>query len=120
MAVHEEFLELCAAATAGELTAAERAKLDSHLADCAECRRAMREYELAAHHAMAALASEFAPEDEELDDRWSVGKAEAAFFKRLETEEKGKKQDPEGPLEVAKAGQRFTYHPSQIRWREVW
>jgi hypothetical protein len=80
----------------------------------------MREYELAAHHAVAALASEFAPEDEELDDRSSVGKAEAAFFKRLETEEKGKKQDPEGPLEAAKAGQRFTYHPSQIRWREVW
>src|SRR5215469_12451933 len=120
MAVHEEFLELCAAATAGELTAAEQAKLDSHLAECAECRRAMREYELAAHHGMAALASEFAPEDKELADPWSVGKAEAAFFKRLETEEKHAKKGPEGRHEVAKQGRRFTYLPSQIRWREVW
>ena len=116
MAVHEEFLELCAAATAGELTAAERAKLDSHLAECAECRRAMREYELAAHHGMAALASQFAPEDKEFDDPWSVGKAEAAFFKRLETEQKHAKPSPEGRHE----GQRFTYLRSQIRWREVW
>ena len=120
MAVHEEFLELCAAATAGELTAAEQAKLDSHLAECAECRRAMREYELAAHHGMAALASEFAPEDKELADPWSVGKAEAAFFKRLETEETHAKKGPEGRHEVAKQGRRFTYLPSQIRWREVW
>ena len=120
MAVHEEFLELCAAATAGELTAAEQTKLDSHLAECAECRRAMREYQLAAQHGMAALASQFAPEDKELDDPWPVGRAEAAFFQRLETEEKHAKKGPEGRHEVAKLGRRFTYLPSQIRWREVW
>ena len=120
MAVHEEFLELCTAATAGELTAAERAKLDAHLAECAECRRAMREYELAAHQGMAALASQFAPEDKEFDDRWPVGKAEAAFFKRLATEQKHAKQGPEGQHEIANPGQRFRYLPSQIRWQEVW
>jgi len=120
MAVHEEFLELCAAATAGELSAAEQTKLDSHLAECAECRRAMREYELAAQHSMAVLASQFAPEDEESDDPWPVGRAEAAFFKRLETQEKHAKKGPEGRHAVAKLGRRFTYLPSQIRWREVW
>jgi hypothetical protein len=32
MAPHEEYLELCAAATAGELNPGERAKLAAHLA----------------------------------------------------------------------------------------
>jgi len=36
MTPHEEFLELCAAATAGELNPDEQANLDAHLADCAE------------------------------------------------------------------------------------
>lgn len=46
MVPHEEFLELCAAATAGELTADERAKLDAHLAVCKECREASAEFEM--------------------------------------------------------------------------
>ena len=45
MGSHEEFLELCAAATAGELSVDERARLDSHLAACQECRGAMSEFE---------------------------------------------------------------------------
>lgn len=34
---HEEFLELCASATAGELTSEEKARLDLHLAGCEDC-----------------------------------------------------------------------------------
>jgi anti-sigma factor RsiW len=41
MGPHEEFLELCATATAGELSAAEQAKLNAHLAVCPECREAV-------------------------------------------------------------------------------
>ena len=54
---HEEFLELCAAATAGELNADEQTRLDAHLAACAECRRALSEYEAASRTAAIALAS---------------------------------------------------------------
>jgi Putative zinc-finger len=50
MTPHEEYLELCAAATAGELNLGEQAKLDAHLTECAECRKAMREYEIASQH----------------------------------------------------------------------
>ncbi len=44
---HEEFLELCAVSTSGELTEEEQKKLKAHLAECAECRQALREFEAA-------------------------------------------------------------------------
>jgi hypothetical protein len=121
MTPHEEFLELCAAATAGELNPREQANLDAHLAECAECRRAMREFEIASGHGVAALASELAPEKTETDNSWSVEKAEEAFFKRLDKESGRQSAAVEGDHEMSsKRGRRFTYRPSPIRWREVW
>src|SRR6266704_946418 len=86
MIPHEEFLELCAAATAGELNPSEQAKRDAHLTGCAECREAMREYEITSQHGVAALASDLAGEQAEPDSSWSAEKAEEAFFKRLDKE----------------------------------
>src|ERR1043166_5561495 len=121
MTPHEEFLELCAAATAGELNPDEQANLDAHLAECAECRSAMREFEIASRHGVAALASKLAPEKTETDNSWSVEKAEEAFFKRLDKESGRQSAAVEGDHEMSsKRGRRFTYRPSPIRWREVW
>ena len=49
-------------------------------------------------------------------------KAEAAFFKRLDREQQDKESGHTGydASDKAKAGKRFTYRPSQIRWREIW
>jgi len=121
MTKHEEFLELCAAATAGELNPREQANLDAHLTECAECRRAMREFEIASRHGVAALASKLVAEKTTNESSWSVEKAEEAFFKRLDKEagrqtaeaNKDKRTSPN-------RGQRFTYRPSLIRRREVW
>lgn len=60
MAPHEEFVELCALATSGELSGEERLKLDAHLAVCPECRQAMKEFEAVVDVGVPLLASELA------------------------------------------------------------
>lgn len=117
---HEEFLELCAAATAGELTADEQAKLDSHLSSCPECRKAIAEYEVASRRMAASAPSELDGKEPARDVNWSVENAEKAFFQRLETEDRLRKSSPETQADTANIGRRFTYRPSQFRWREVW
>ena len=123
MGSHEYFLELCAAAIAGELSVEEQARLDAHLAVCPDCRLARREFEAAAIKGAAALAEQHDQENQEgIDHSWSVERAEAAFFKRLDKEQEGSESDRAGydPSDEAKSGKRFTYRPSQIRWREIW
>jgi hypothetical protein len=117
MVPHEEFLRLCAAATAGELNSDEQAKLEAHLAECPECRQALGEYETASKQAIAALTSDIDPKETESDSSWSVEDTEKRFLKRLRAEERSSKSD-DG--EEVKRGQRFGYRPSQFRWREVW
>jgi len=119
MGRHEKFLELCASATAGELTAEEQATLDEHLATCPDCRQAMREYEVASGIGVAALAPELAAEENQGDGAWSVEHAEKALLKRLEAEKDSRKAGEEYGA-TTKGGQRFSYRPSQVQWREVW
>jgi hypothetical protein len=82
----------------------------------------MSEYEITAHSGVAALAGELAPQEGPETSAWSTAAAEQAFFKRLDREEAAQSTahvDPDLQNE-AKKGQRFTYRPSEIRWREVW
>ena len=57
MQPHDEFLELCAVSTSGELSEQERRKLEAHLAGCAECRQALREFEAAVDVGVPLLVS---------------------------------------------------------------
>src|SRR5580692_2616346 len=122
MASHEEFFELCASATAGELSLDERAKLNAHLVECPDCRGGMREYEAVTRAGVAALALDFASEDEAVNGSWSVENAEKAFFRRLDQEQADQKFEGIGQdySDQTRLGERFTYRPSQIRWREMW
>jgi Putative zinc-finger len=57
MGPHEEFLELCAVLTSGDLTPEEQKKLKLHLANCAECRKALEEFGAAVDFGVPLLAS---------------------------------------------------------------
>jgi anti-sigma factor RsiW len=48
MKPHDEFLELCAVSTSGDLSREEQERLEKHLAGCCECRQALREFEAVA------------------------------------------------------------------------
>ena len=115
-------MSFCSAATAGELSANEQVKLDSHLAACAECRQAMSEFEAATRVTVSALKQELAPMGDTDGDSWSVEEAEKRLFKRLDREQKQSQpgKSEEGHAEGLMAGRRFAYRPSQIHWREVW
>jgi hypothetical protein len=58
MGPHEEFLELCAVSTSGDLTEEEWRKLQAHLPGCAECRQIMSEFEAAVAIGVPLLSSE--------------------------------------------------------------
>jgi anti-sigma-K factor RskA/putative zinc finger protein len=122
MVWHEKFRKLSAAATAGELRAEERAKLDAHLSDCLDCRQAMSEYETAARLGVAAFAHDLAPSaPADTDGSWSVERAETAVFRRLEDDRvHASGTNGVGVPRRVGTGQHYTYRPSQTRWRDLW
>jgi hypothetical protein len=119
---HEKYLELCAASTAGELNAEEEQKLVEHLAVCASCRRAKHEYDSAIQKAIPSLADDLSSPSEEADAAWSVERAEAAFFKQLETGQKTRPltQSAAEGSDTELTGRRFAYRPSRIPWATLW
>ncbi|HET8922528.1 MAG TPA: zf-HC2 domain-containing protein [Candidatus Acidoferrum sp.] len=63
MGPHDRFLELCAVSTSGELTGDEQKDLEAHLAECADCRRALKEFEAAAGIGVPLLHSDLTSAD---------------------------------------------------------
>ena len=91
---HDEFLELCAASTSGDLTDDEQKRLREHLAICASCREALRQYESIVSDVIPTIAAGEESEHVQSAEAWSPeqqGQAEKAFFDRLA---KGEKHPP--------------------------
>ena len=116
---HDEFLELCAVSTSGQLSEEEQKRLQEHLAVCPECREAVREFESVVNNAIPAIGAEqssrIAP-----GPSWSQSKAEKAFFERLAKEE----GHPEGSVEkrnsVPATFRRVLPIAPESTWRHVW
>jgi len=115
---HDEFLELCAVSTSGQLTREEQARLDEHLASCPPCREALREYQAVADQAMPAIG---ALESASVDPgpAWSQSKAEKELFRRLREEDK-RRLLPERQIETANSFRRILPVAPETTWRHVW
>jgi hypothetical protein len=122
MGPHEEFLELCAVSTSGDLTEEEQKKLQAHVAGCAECRQALREFEAAVDVGVPLLASKLAADPT---------KEPAMSHRELGGFAPQNGADSEPPHEEAGVpngdetrgfafGQRMRYRPSQVNWNYVW
>jgi hypothetical protein len=116
---HDEFLELCAISTSGQLTEAEQKRLREHLEVCPSCREAMKQYEAVVSKTIPALAPD--PENLESDSSWSQSQAEAALFQRLTLEEElGTDRGGSDGDSVSNGVGRAPLSASQATWRNVW
>jgi hypothetical protein len=83
---HEEFLELCALSTSGELTATEQETLARHLKDCAGCRKAMQQFEAVVDRAVPALSPHLGDDRSTPLTSSAAALTEARLFERLSRE----------------------------------
>jgi hypothetical protein len=123
---HEEFLELCAVSTSGDLTEEEQEKLRAHLSECSECRQALREFESAVDVGVPLLASKLSGLlNEEVGSQQSAAQSDAPFASPSARSSGVTESEAEHSPTVderrgfAFAG-RYRYRPSQINWNYVW
>jgi hypothetical protein len=116
---HDEFLDLCAVSTSGQLTGEERKRLEQHLAVCPSCREAMKQFDALVGRTIPALAPD--PENLESDASWSQEQAEADLFRRLTLEEElGADPTVANGAPASKTVGRVPLSASQATWRNVW
>jgi hypothetical protein len=117
---HDEFLELCAVSTSGQLTEEEHKKLQEHLAVCQSCREALQQYEAVVGQAIPAIAANEEPQAAECAPSWSQEEAEKAFFKRLAQQEKGESNKFSSASDLPSVPHRLYPFSSGLAWPQVW
>ena len=117
---HDEFLELCAVSTSGQLTEEEQKRLQEHLAVCQSCREALRQYEAVVDQAIPAIAANEESEAAKSGSSWSQEEAEKAFFKRLAQEGKGEPKDFRSASDLPSVPRRLSPFSNGVAWPQVW
>jgi hypothetical protein len=125
MGPHEEFLELCAVSTSGDLTEEEQKKLKEHLSECGECRQALREFEAAVDIGVPLLASKLSSVTSE-ETTLPLSRSEVALGAVSRSLEDS--ATPKDEVRVSAGdeergfafGQRHRYRPSQVNWNYIW
>jgi Anti-sigma-K factor rskA/Putative zinc-finger len=120
---HDEFLELCAVSTSGQLSEEDQRRLREHLTVCPSCREALQQYEAIIRHAVPALAAEEeTPDNLEAGPRWSDKEAESALFDRIAREERKPGIERNGPIQIRRQNsvRRSLSPASAAAWRSVW
>lgn len=119
---HDEFVELCALSTSGDLTDEEQNKLDVHLAVCRQCLDALKEFHVVVDRAIPLLASDSFDSEAEREPAANAA-AELALFERLAREERFRELDPaeENPVLVARVTVNRNGHARAfLNWNYVW
>jgi hypothetical protein len=117
---HDEFLELCAVSTSGQLTGEEQKRLQEHLAVCQSCREALPQFEAVVGQAIPAIAANEEPESAEPGPSWSQEQAEKAFFQRLAQEEKHEPKNFRSLGDLPTNPHRLPLFSNSLPWRQVW
>jgi hypothetical protein len=115
---HEEFLQLAAVSTAGDLTPEELKLLREHLAVCADCQQALKEFETVVDVGVPMLSSE-------LDQRTNNVPTESS---RSEAKEEQASRSRNGGLlrelqpgkNLAPISRRTGHSLTQLNWNLVW
>jgi hypothetical protein len=117
---HDEFLELCAVSTSGQLSEAEHKRLQEHLATCPSCREALKQFEAVVGHTIPAIGANELSESLKPGPSWSREQAEKGFFERLAREEKGYASKGENPNTISAGPHPGLPFVSDSTWRDVW
>jgi len=120
---HDEFLELCAASTSGDLTDDEQKRLREHLALCSSCREALRQYQSIVSNVIPAIAADGEPEHVQPAEAWSTeqqDQAEKALFDRLAREEKHPPGETGNRNGASSFPHRILPFATESTWRHVW
>ncbi len=119
---HDEFLELCAVSTSGQLSEEDQRRLQEHLAVCSSCRDALQQYEAIIRHAIPAMGAEETPEHLEAAGAWSEKQAESTLFARIAREEDTPEIEPDRPIQPRRQNspRRALSPASAAAWRSVW
>jgi hypothetical protein len=117
---HDEFLELCAVSTSGQLSEEDQRRLQEHLAVCSSCRTALQQYEAIIRQAIPAMGAEETPENLEAGGGpWSEKQAESTLFARIVQEEDTPEIEPDRPIRQNNP-RRALSPASAAAWRSVW
>ena len=126
MGPHDEFLELCALSTSGELSDQEQAKLRAHLAGCAGCREALQEFEAAVDVGVPLLGPKLSaePADHVLASRIKSAKSDQTAPSRVITPSQPLMNDAESAPDLPRTGfafdQRDGHERTHMSWNYVW
>src|ERR1700722_20083941 len=118
---HDEFLELCALSTSGDLTDEEQNQLQAHVALCSECRQALSEFEAAVNIGVPLLSSKLAatPTGGEV-----VAPARAASDRSDVPASDGGRTDETADaapgVRVFAFAHRNSHRPTPVNWTYVW
>ncbi len=119
---HNEFLELCAVSTSGQLTEEEQERLQEHLALCESCRQTLKQYETVVDRAIPAILAQ--EKSDNLKDPHRSDEeeqqAEQAFLERLDREHRGKPKGSTCMGELSAKPRGLLPFPSESDWRHVW